>query len=80
MPKEFDLYERKIGNDGEMWEIMETSKGVKRWKKVKSLPLHLPVRTFISKIIPKKRTRKSKHKKHQRKTRKASKKITQDLP
>jgi len=32
--KEFDLGERRIGNDNEMWEIIQTKKGVKRWKKV----------------------------------------------
>ena len=32
---EFDLGKQKKGNDGEMWKIMKTSKGVKRWKKVK---------------------------------------------
>ena len=30
--KEFILGERKVGNDGNMWEIVQTKKGVKRWK------------------------------------------------
>jgi hypothetical protein len=33
---EFDLGERRIGNDGNMWEITQTKKGVRRWKKVSS--------------------------------------------
>ena len=30
--KEFILGERKVGNDSNMWEIVQTKKGVKRWK------------------------------------------------
>ena len=32
--KEFVLGEKKVGNDGMMWEIVETKKGVKRWKQL----------------------------------------------
>ena len=34
--KEFSLGHKKQGNDGNMWKIIETTKGVKRWKKVSS--------------------------------------------
>ena len=30
--KEFILGERKVGNDGNMWEIVQIKKGLKRWK------------------------------------------------
>ena len=64
---EFDVGEQKKGNDGEMWEIMETSKGVKRWKKVKysSQPW------YLKKIATKSR---KKQKKHHKKTKKHRKK------
>jgi len=32
--KEFSLGYKKRGNDGNMWKIIKTTKGVKRWKKV----------------------------------------------
>ena len=32
--KEFTLGYKKRGNDGNMWKIIKTTKGVKRWKKV----------------------------------------------
>ena len=31
---EFDLGERRIGNDGNMWEIIQTKNGVKRWNRL----------------------------------------------
>jgi len=31
----YKIGERKIGNDGNMWEIVENKNGVKRWKKLK---------------------------------------------
>ena len=70
---EFDLGEQKIGNDGEMWEIMETSKGVKRWKKVKSTSQPW----YLKKIAPKtrkkqKNTQKKTRKHHQKKSSKIS--------
>ena len=34
--KEFSLGHKKRGNDGNMWKIIKTTKGVKRWKKVSS--------------------------------------------
>ena len=65
--REFDVGEQKKGNDGEMWEIMETSKGVKRWKKVK----YTSQPWYMIKIAPKSR---KKQKKHHKKTRKHRKK------
>ena len=53
----FDVGEQKKGNDGEMWEIIEFSKGIKRWKRS----------TERKKFATKSR---KKQKKHQRKTRK----------
>jgi len=57
----FDVGEQKKGNDGEMWEIIEFSKGIKRWKRS----------TERKKFATKSR---KKQKKHQRKTRKHHKK------
>jgi len=34
--KEYPLGFKKVGNDGNIWKIMQTTKGVKRWKKVTS--------------------------------------------
>lgn len=34
--KKFTLGERKRGNDGNIWEIVQTRNGVKRWKKLSS--------------------------------------------
>ena len=65
--REFNLGEHKKGNDGEMWEIMETSKGVKRWKKVK----YTSQPWYLKKIATKSR---KKQKKHHKKTRKHRKK------
>ena len=33
---EFDLGDRRMGNDGNMWEIIQTTKGVKRWKQLRT--------------------------------------------
>ena len=32
--KKFALGKRRIGNDGNMWEIIQTKKGVRLWRKV----------------------------------------------
>ena len=33
--KEYPLGFKKVGNDGNIWKIMQTTKGVKRWKKAR---------------------------------------------
>ena len=64
--REFDVGEQKKGNDGEMWKIMETSKGVKRWKKVK----YTSQPWYMRKIAPKSRKKQKNTTKKQENTEK----------
>ena len=56
---EFDLGERRMGNDNEMWEIIQTKKGVKRWKKVKYTSQPWFTRKIGRKVKKRKKTRKN---------------------
>ena len=39
----YEVGERKVGNDGNMWEIVVNKNGVKRWKKVKNNEIDIVV-------------------------------------
>jgi hypothetical protein len=68
--KEFILGERKIGNDSNVWEIVQTKKGVKRWKLLREQSKrHSTVRKGRRKTIKRKsrkRKRKRLSKRHQK--------------
>ena len=64
--REFSLGERKRGNDGNMWEIIQTKKGVKRWNK-------LGARLSSSRVRSSRRSRRRKTRQRHRKKRKTKK-------
>ena len=64
--REFSLGERKRGNDGNMWEIIQTKKGVKRWNK-------LGARLSSPRVRSSRRSRRRKTRQRHRKKRKTKK-------
>ena len=65
---EFALGERRIGNDGNMWEIIQTKKGVRRWKK-------LGVRLSPKWVRPSRRSRRRKTHRRRRSKKRKTKKV-----
>ena len=73
--KEFALGERKRGHDGNTWEIIQTTKGVKRWKKVTSRKTTRHKRTDKRRSSGRRRKTRQRHRK-KRKTKKVDRKTS----
>ena len=66
--KQFALGERRIGNDGNMWEIIKTKNGVKRWNK-------LGARVSSPWVRPSRRSRRRKTRRRRRSKKRKTKKV-----